>query len=61
LVCRWGDLAAARELVAGAGKAELFLYPGNQHLFADNSLPSYDEGAAALLIERVILFLEAIT
>jgi dienelactone hydrolase len=55
-----GDLAAARELVVSARNAQLYLYPGNRHLFADNSLPSYDEGAAELLIERVILFLDAV-
>jgi len=55
-----GDLDAARELVASVDNAELFLYPGDQHLFTDNSLPSYDEAAAALLTERVIAFLGAI-
>lgn len=30
-----GDIEAARELVATADHAELFLYPGNQHFFAD--------------------------
>lgn len=52
-----GDLDAARELVSSVEDAELFLYPGNQHLFADNSLPSYDQAAARLLTERVIGFL----
>jgi dienelactone hydrolase len=52
-----GDLEAARELVASVEDAELYLYPGDKHLFADNSLPSYDEAAAALLTERVISFL----
>jgi dienelactone hydrolase len=52
-----GDLDAARTLVATTTTAELFLYPGNQHLFADNSLPSYDEQAAMLLTERVFTFL----
>jgi dienelactone hydrolase len=52
-----GDIDAARELVASAEHAELFLYPGDQHLFADNSLPSYDAGAAALLGRRVLEFL----
>ena len=49
-----GDLDAARELVAALGpeQAELFLYPGDKHLFADSSLPSYDAAAAALVIER---------
>ena len=37
-----GDLDAARALVASTADAELFLYPGEQHLFADNGLPSYD-------------------
>jgi dienelactone hydrolase len=53
-----GDLDAARALVASGADAELFLYPGKQHLFADSSLPSYDEGATALLTERVLAFLE---
>ncbi len=52
------DLNAARELVASTDQAELFLYPGEQHLFADSSLPDYDAGAAALLTERVLAFLE---
>ena len=36
------DLPAARELVETIDGAELFLYPGDRHLFADNSLPDYD-------------------
>ena len=55
-----GDLDAARALVASAPRAELFLYPGQEHLFADASLPSYDGPAAALLLERVLAFLEAV-
>ena len=53
-----GDLDAARALVESTEHAELFLYPGDQHYFADSSLPSYDEGAATLLTERVLAFLE---
>jgi dienelactone hydrolase len=52
-----GDIDAARALVESAGQAELFLYPGDQHLFADASLPSYDDKAAALLSSRVLDFL----
>ncbi len=52
-----GDLEAARELVAATDDAELFLYPGSEHYFADSSLPSYDADAAALLTERVLEFL----
>ncbi|MET9037232.1 dienelactone hydrolase family protein [Streptomyces mirabilis] len=56
-----GDLDAARALVESApDAAELFLYPGKQHLFADNSLPSYDEHAATLLTRRVLAFLDGI-
>ena len=53
-----GDLDAARELVASTDQAELFLYPGEEHLFTDNSLPSYDAEAAGLLMERVLAFLD---
>src|SRR5438094_655679 len=52
------DLPAARELVETVDGAELFVYPGDRHLFADNSLPDYDEGAATLLKKRVLAFLE---
>jgi len=54
-----GDLDAATALVAEADDAELFLYPGDQHLFADSSLPSFDADAAALLQQRVLDFLAA--
>jgi dienelactone hydrolase len=54
-----GDVDAARELVAQAKDAELFLYPGGKHLFADSSLPSYDPDASALLLQRVLDFLRA--
>ena len=54
------DLPAAQELVETIEGAELFLYPGDRHLFADNSLPDYDENAAALLTERVLAFLNGI-
>jgi dienelactone hydrolase len=52
-----GDIDAARELVEQAENAELFLYPGDQHYFADSSLPSYDAEATALLVQRVLDFL----
>ncbi|MBB3524872.1 dienelactone hydrolase family protein [Rhizobium redzepovicii] len=53
-----GDIDAAREIVAKVDDAELFLYPGDQHYFADSSLPSYDADATALLITRVLAFLD---
>lgn len=36
------------------------LDPGDRHLFADSSLPSYDHAAARLLTERVVSFLNAV-
>jgi dienelactone hydrolase len=54
-----GDLDAARALVELADDAELFLYPGSEHLFADSSLPSYHRDAAALLRTRVLGFLRS--
>lgn len=54
-----GDLDAARELVASTDDAELFVYPGDQHYFADSTLPSYRPEAAELLMSRVLAFLAA--
>lgn len=54
------DLPAARELVDSTAAAELFVYPGAQHLFADSSLPAYDADAAALLMERAQAFLASL-
>jgi dienelactone hydrolase len=53
-----GDVDAARALVASTTDAELFLYPGDQHYFADRTLPSYDADAAALLLRRTLDFLD---
>ena len=55
-----GDVEAAREVVAAADRGELFLYPGDGHLFADSSLPSYDAAAAGLLMRRALDFLQAV-
>jgi len=55
-----GDVDAAREIVETVDDAELFLYPGDQHYFADSSLPSYDADATALLTGRVLAFLDRI-
>ena len=56
-----GDLDAARELDETVESAQLFLYPGDRHRFADESLPDYDEGAATLLKQRVLSFLDDLT
>lgn len=54
-----GDLDAAGELVPTVGPelAELFVYPGDRHLFTDSSLPSYAADAAALVRSRSLEFL----
>jgi dienelactone hydrolase len=53
-----GDLDAARKLVGTVKEGELFLYPGERHLFADSSLADYDPNAATQLTQRVLDFLE---
>ena len=57
-----GDIDAARELVETVGPelAELFVYPGDRHLFTDSSLPSYDADAAALVVQRSREFLDRV-
>lgn len=57
-----GDIDAARELVKtlGPGLAELFVYPGDKHLFTDSSLPSYDPDATALVLHRSREFLDRV-
>ena len=57
-----GDIDAARELVKTVGPelGELFVYPGDRHLFADSSLPSYDRDAAALVVRRSREFLNRV-
>ena len=52
-----GDLDAAKALVDSTEQAELFLYPGDVHLFADSSLPSYDQQATELMTGRILDFL----
>ncbi|MFU8875004.1 dienelactone hydrolase family protein [Micromonospora sp. SL4-19] len=54
------DLPAARELAGSTAAAELFVYPGDQHLFVDSSLDAYDPEASALLMERVLAFLASV-
>ena len=54
------DRPAARALVESIDGAELFLYPGDKHLFADSSLADYDDAAAKLLAERVLAFLDSV-
>ncbi len=54
------DRPAAEALAEEAEDAELFLYPGSAHLFADASLEDYDHQAASLLKERTLAFLDRV-
>jgi dienelactone hydrolase len=56
----WVELDVAQALVDEVENAELFLYPGDGHLFADSSLVDFDQEAAALLKQRALAFLEAV-
>ena len=56
------DLPFAEEMltVLGPERAELYLYPGDRHLFTDRSLPSSDPAATGLVVERVLAFLDRV-
>lgn len=54
------DLPAARELAASAPEVELFVYPGDEHLFTDASLDAYDPEATRTVLQRVQAFLAAV-
>jgi dienelactone hydrolase len=54
------DRDAARALVKETRDAELFLYPGSGHYFADPSFVDYDAPAATLLMERTLAFLRRV-
>jgi dienelactone hydrolase len=54
------DRPVAEALVDEVASAELFLYPGSGHLFADTSSNDYDEQAAGLLTERTLAFLDRV-
>jgi dienelactone hydrolase len=56
----WGDVDVAREIGAAVEEAEVFLYAGDRHLFTDDSLPVYDDGAATLVKQRLLAFLDEV-
>lgn len=55
-----GDIDAARPFVESHEGVEMFLYPGDQHLFTDNSLAAYDEGATQLVLKRSLELLDGL-
>jgi dienelactone hydrolase len=56
----WGDVDVARELATTVDGAEVFLYPGDRHLFTDDSIEEFDAGTTALVVERSLDFLARI-
>jgi len=55
-----GDVDIARDVALEADPVELFLYPGDAHLFTDRSSPDHDEAAASLALRRVLAFLDQV-
>lgn len=51
-----GDLDVCRALTEQIDTAELHLYPGTGHLFADPGSPDHDPEAARLMLDRVLEF-----
>jgi dienelactone hydrolase len=49
-----GDVEVARELGGSVPGAEVFLYPGDRHLFTDDSSQDYDAAATAQVVERAL-------
>ena len=48
----WGDVEVAQQLATSVPGAEVFLYPGDRHLFTDDSTAEFDAGATAQVLER---------
>ncbi len=55
-----GDLDAASGFADQTKDVDLFVYPGDTHLFMDSSVDGYDEKAAALLTEQTLAFLDRV-
>lgn len=54
---RAGHIVHLPDLYGGYTFAELFLYPGSEHLFTDDSLPAFDAESARNVADRVLTFL----
>ncbi|AYY13777.1 dienelactone hydrolase [Actinobacteria bacterium YIM 96077] len=57
----WSELDACRALAEAARSAELFVYPGTGHLFADADSPDYEPASARLLLDRTLTFLQSVS
>ena len=56
----WREPDAEAEYLAQVPGAELFVYPGSGHLFAEPGHPDYDQDAAELATSRVLAFLASL-
>jgi dienelactone hydrolase len=56
-----GDVDVCQALAAEVEEAELFLYPGSGHLFADPGSPDHEPESARLLTDRSVAFLDRLT
>ncbi len=56
----WGDVDVARELATTVDGAEVFLYPGDRHLFTDDSIEEFDAESTAVVVERSLEFMARI-
>lgn len=56
-----GDLDVARQLADTIEGAQLYLYPGDRHLFIDSSLPDYDHAATQLVVERIAALIDTVS
>ena len=56
----WADHSAVQALARNAEDSELFIYPGNAHLFADPNSSEYEADAAAQLLTRTLAFLDRV-
>ena len=54
----WTELSQCKSLADQIAGAELYVYPGSAHLFADPGSDEYDSVSAALLMDRTLTFLE---
>ena len=55
-----GDLEAATPFLDSHDEVELFLYPGDGHLFTDSSLAAHDADATKLVLERSLELLDRV-
>jgi hypothetical protein len=59
LVIEDGDLDVARRLADTVDGVQLYLYPGDRHLFIDSSLPDYDQTATELVTDRITALVDS--